>query len=184
MFVRSLSTFALALALTATGANAQATAGADAGASAGSSASVDGGTLFGGSSVGSAYCTDGVAIGPIAISRTLRPCVAAEIARDAGQLGTFTRGEVRSVQLEALDRLGYGLRTVQQTTASSRNTTPSPVVPPARDTAEPIVLMVRGERFELVGLAAQAWNACEIQQVQLDAGPILNIQHPSCENNG
>jgi hypothetical protein len=84
--------------MASTAANAQSSAGADAAAASQAGATINEGTNWGGASVGSAYCVDGFALGPIAVSTTIRACIAGEVAAEGGQLGTLTRAEVGAVQ--------------------------------------------------------------------------------------
>jgi hypothetical protein len=119
-----VSALALApMAAFAGGSGGGSSAGAVAGASAGANSGVvnDLGNAIGGASVGAAYCTDGVAVGPVAVSKTIRACVAAQIAETGGRMGSLHVSEVRAIQLEALDRLGFGLRAGDSTTVSKKD---------------------------------------------------------------
>jgi hypothetical protein len=103
-------------------ADSTATAGANAGASAGASIN-NSGKVFGGASVGGAYCVDSLVVGPFGASKSLRPCIAAQIAESAGKMGTMSRSEVRAVQLKALEGIGYTITYPAKAKASMPNIT-------------------------------------------------------------
>lgn len=118
--------------MASTAANAQSSAGADAAAASQAGATINEGTNWGGASVGSAYCVDGFALGPIAVSTTIRACIAGEVAAEGGQLGTLTRAEVGAVQRAVLHDLGYGVRTVPAPTVEHASAPAAQqVAPPA-----------------------------------------------------
>ena len=104
--------------------------GAAAVSGAGAESNLSTGNYFGAAGVAGAYCTDGVVIGPLGFTTTMRACVAAEIAESAGRLGTMSPAEVRAVQLAALDDIGYGLSTEDHVVASTRNPTMAAVAAP------------------------------------------------------
>ncbi|MAZ30236.1 hypothetical protein CL655_03045 [bacterium] len=142
-----------------------------------SAATISEGTNYGGSSVGAAYCNDSIGIGPVSVSRTVRACIAAEIAHEAGRLGTLSRSEVRAVQLYALDRIGFGL-SEQAPTPSASSRTPAETAPQS-ESIEYVTLEIDGERFRLAGESLADWNSCEIQRVQLSSSAPL-IRRPGC----
>lgn len=83
------------------------------------------GNTFGGASIGGAYCVDTVVIGPFGGSKTMRPCVAAQVAESAGKLGTMSAAEVRAIQLAVLKDVGYVLKPADKSTASTKDKAPA-----------------------------------------------------------
>lgn len=151
-----LSVFALMLLATPVLADggAGAVAGAMAGANAGSSATNNGGDALGSASVAGAYCVDSAVIGPFALSKTMRPCVAAQIAETGVRLGTLSMSEGRALQLKALEGIGYTFVKPQAAAAVTSSTKSAPA-------AKSDPMTYNGDWKSLSKKAQQSILACE-----------------------
>jgi len=139
-------------------ANSAATADAAASGTASASAGGVGARYYGSTSVGAAYCTDGVALGPIGVTKTLRPCVAAQISKDGLDRGTITKGEDRAVRLQALDDLGYGITYSQQSGSAKKSS--------AVSAPKPIKIMLAGTPVQLTPEQTLAYQECSVQRIK------------------